>query len=46
MMLKENNNGDVIKLGDYQFISTMMVINSILSSDDTKLNFVANSNTK
>ena len=46
MMLKENNNGDVIKLGNYQFISTMMVIDSILSSDDTKLNFVANSNTK
>ena len=45
-MLKENNNGDVIKLDNYQFISSMMVIDSILSSDDTKLRFEANSKTK
>ena len=46
VMLKENNNGEVIKLDNYQFISTMMVIDSILSSDDTKLKFEANSKTK
>jgi len=46
VMLKENNNGDVIKLDNYQFISSMMVIDSILSSDDTKLKFEANSKTK
>ena len=46
MMLKENNKGDGIKLGNYQFISTMMVIDSILSSDDAKLKFEANSKIK
>jgi hypothetical protein len=46
VMLKENNNGDVIKLDNYQFISSMMVIDNILSSDDTKLRFEANSKTK
>lgn len=46
VMLKENNKGDGIKLGNYQFISTMMVIDSILSSDDAKLKFEANSKIK
>ena len=46
MMLKENNKGDGIKLDNYQFISTMMVIDSILSSDDAKLMFEANSKIK
>ena len=46
IMLKENNKGDGIKLDNYQFISLMMVINSILSSDDTKLKFEANSKIK
>ena len=46
MMLKENNKGDGIKLGNYQFISTMMVIDSILSSDDARLKFEANSKIK
>lgn len=46
MMLKENNKGDGIKLDNYQFISTMMVIDSILSSDDAKLKFEANSKIK
>ena len=46
MMLKENNKGDGIKLDNYQFIITMMVIDSILSSDDAKLKFEANSKIK